>query len=101
MRTLSVVLEHGNDLVHNFLLCMAFLLAVADLLRVTTTLGDEVVDVQHLDCTLLSVPLSGLVQSALTITGGFLVQSGLSVYLCGALDWIDSEAWASPLRRCD
>lgn len=45
--TLSVILEHGNDLVDDLFGSMASTLTLLDLLDVAAALGDKVVDVQH------------------------------------------------------
>jgi len=49
--TLSVVLEHGDDLVDDLFGSMASTLALLDLLDIAAALGNKVVNVQH-DCAL-------------------------------------------------
>lgn len=45
--TSAVILEQGNDLVHNLDIGEALALRFTNLFRVSAPLGDEVVDVEH------------------------------------------------------
>lgn len=77
-RTLTVVLKHGDHLVDCLLWRMASALALADLLGVSTTLGDEIVDVQHTVC---SCVCDVLLLVGRRLDWGELVERGVTI-LC-------------------